>query len=186
LKHVLTIVAAAALACAAACSVETNEGGAKATAGTPSVETTEIPGVGTVRKVGDDLLFAGQPSPDGIRTLAGQGVRTVLNTRGEGELDWDEAALVSELGLTYVTIPMAYPIESIPDEWVARFDEVMADADRPVLLHCSSGNRVAGLWAVWLAERKDVPDDEALELGKKAGMTRIGPVVKQRLEGGEG
>jgi len=203
LKRISRIAAVGALACAAACSAETSEeaaaapateapvaeverAGGSGAATLPSPETVEIEGVGTCRRVGEDLLFAGQPSPDALRALAAAGTRTVLNTRGEGELDWDEAALAAELGLTYLQIPMAYPIESIPDEWVQRFDRVMASADRPILIHCSSGNRVAGLWAVWLAERQGVPVETALELGKRAGMTRMGPVAAARLKAAGG
>jgi len=204
LKRIERIVAVAALAGVAACATEKSEdvAAAEAAAGRPEVaeqgsgndpaaalpspETVEVEGVGTCRRVGEDLLFAGQPSPDALRALAAAGYRTVVNTRGEGELDWDEEALAAELGMSYVAIPMAYPIESIPDDWLQRFDQIMEEADRPILLHCSSGNRVAGLWAVWLAERRHVPVETALDLGKRAGMTRIAPVVEQRLESAGG
>lgn len=146
----------------------------------PAPQPVEIPGIPNARQVGD-LLFAGQPEPAAFATLAERGYRTVLTTRGEGELDWDEQARADSLGLAFVSIPMAYPIEAIPDEWVERFDTLMREGPLPAVLHCSSGNRVAGLWAVWLAERRGVDPARALELGAQAGMTRIRPVVEKRL-----
>lgn len=147
----------------------------------PIPEACEIEGIENCRKVGDDLLFGGQPSQDALRALAKQGYKTVVSARGKGELDWDEQALVDSLGMKFVQIPMAYPIETIHDEWVEQLDQVMTGAERPILMHCSSGNRIAGLWAVWLAEKKGVTPEEAMGLGTEAGMTRIEPVVAKRL-----
>jgi protein tyrosine phosphatase (PTP) superfamily phosphohydrolase (DUF442 family) len=128
-----------------------------------------------------DLLFGGQPTPAALRALRKAGYRTVLSTRGIGETRWDEEGTVDSLGMAFVTIPMAHPVEAITDEEVDRFDALMRSGERPMVLHCSSGNRVAGLWAVWLAERRGVDPARALALGAKAGMTRIRPVVEKRL-----
>jgi uncharacterized protein (TIGR01244 family) len=156
---------------------------AQAPAVEPVPEIVEVEGMANSRRVGSDLLFGGQPSPEALTALAGRGYRTVVTTRGERELDWDERAMAESLGLTFVEIPMAYPLEAIRDEWVDRFDELMTGSARPMLVHCSSGNRVAGLWAVWLAEKRGVAPERALELGAAAGMTRIRPVVEKRLAG---
>jgi len=169
------VAAGIVLLALAACARQ--ETGARVAAPQPC----DLEGVANCRSVGSDLVFAGQPTPDALRELAGRGYHTILSTRGEGELDWDEKALADSLGMKFVTIPMGYPIESIRDEWVEQFDRLMSGAERPMLAHCSSGNRVAGLWAVWLAERKGVPAAEAIELGTEAGMTRLRPVVEKRL-----
>jgi protein tyrosine phosphatase (PTP) superfamily phosphohydrolase (DUF442 family) len=105
----------------------------------------------------------------------------VLSTRGESELNWDEARIVDSLGMSFVSIPMPGPVTEITDEQVLRFDEFMASAQKPVVLHCGSGNRVAGLWAVWLVEHKKVPPEKALELAAKTGMTGVRKVVERRL-----
>lgn len=144
-------------------------------------EPCRLEGIVNCRKIGSDVFFASQPSQDALRQLAEKGYRTVVSTRGEGELKWDEKAEVDSLGMTFVSIPMGYPIEDIRNEWVDRFDELMGGAERPMLIHCSSGNRVAGLWAVWLAERQGMAPDRALELGTEAGMTRVRPAVEKRL-----
>ena len=51
-----------------------------------------------------------------------------------------------------------------------------------MVLHCGSGDRVAGLWAVWLVEHQKVKPDEALRLAEKAGMNKILAIVEKRLD----
>jgi len=130
----------------------------------------------------DELTFGGQPTADALRLLASQGYRTVISTRGEGELEWDERALVEELGMRFVAIPMANPVTTITDGEVTALDAALAN-EGPKLLHCSSGNRAAGLWGAWLAERQGVEPARALELAERAGMTRTREAVEARLRG---
>jgi uncharacterized protein (TIGR01244 family) len=163
----------ALLACIAGCATQGGKSGAP--------RPCRIDGIVNCRSIGNDVTFASQPTPDALRTLAKDGYRTVVSLRGDGELKWDEKAEVDSLGMTYAAIPMNYPIDDIQDEWVQRFDELMKGAERPMLIHCSSGNRVAGLWAVWLAEREGMATDRALELGTEAGMTRVRAAVEKRL-----
>jgi len=143
-------------------------------------EPCDLPGLKNCARAGD-VVFSGQPTREGLIHLADQGFRTVVTMRGPRELDWDEAALVDSLGMAFVPIPMPYPIDTITAAQVAALDSVMTQAARPLLLHCSSGNRTAGLWAVWLNERRDVAPSEALRLGRKAGLTRLAPLVVEKL-----
>lgn len=128
----------------------------------------------------DDLTFGGQPTAEALQLLAAQGYRTVISTRGEGELEWDERAVVEALGMRFVAIPMANPVAMIADSQVAALD-VALTGEGPTLLHCSSGNRAAGLWGVWLAERRGLDHDSALALAERAGMTRTREAVEARL-----
>jgi uncharacterized protein (TIGR01244 family) len=128
-----------------------------------------------------NLVIGSQPSQEVLEFLAAQGYNTVISTRAPDEIDWDEAAAVEALGLRFVNIPMPGPEVVITDENVAAFDEVMRSGEGRMLLHCGSGNRVAGLWGVWLAEHEDIDPAEALRLAELAGMTRMRPVVEQRL-----
>lgn len=129
-----------------------------------------------------ELLFGGQPSEQALEYLAAEGYKTILSTRGEGEVGWDEKAAVEALGMRFVHIPMNKPVVAITDEQVEQFDEAMAQAEHPMVLHYGSGNRVSGLWAVWLAERQHVEPEEALRLAEQTGMSGVRPVVEQRLQ----
>jgi uncharacterized protein (TIGR01244 family) len=141
----------------------------------------DVPGLQNCRQTGD-VVFGSQPSPATLQYLRDQGVTTVVSTRGLTELEWDERAQVESLGMRFVHIPMENPVLGISDAQVAAFDSVLTGQQGRVLLHCSSGNRVAGLWGAWLAERQGLEPAEALRLADLAGMTRVRPAVEQRLE----
>jgi uncharacterized protein (TIGR01244 family) len=148
------------------------------TAATPTAP--DFPGMENSRKLGD-LLFGGQPSEEILGQLARSGYRTVLSARGEGEIAWDEKARVESLGMKFVSIPMPKPPPEISDEQVAQFADAMKTSERPMVLHCSSGNRAAALWAVWLVEYEKMEPKEALRLAKQAGLTKLKPLVEERL-----
>jgi len=140
----------------------------------------DIPGLQNCRQSGD-VVFSAQPSPAALQQLKNQGFTTIVSTRGLAELDWDERAVVESLGMRFVQIPMENPVTGITDAQVTALDSVLTAQQGPVALHCGSGNRVAGLWGAWLADRKGVDATEALRLAELAGMTRVRPAVEQRL-----
>ncbi len=127
------------------------------------------------------FLFGGQPTKEALVEIRDLGYRTVVSTRGAGELDWDEKTAVESLGMTFVHIPMNKPVEEITDEQIRAFTDLMENGERPMVLHCGSGNRVSGLWAVWLVEHEGMSPEAALALAEGAGMTRVRPVVEKRL-----
>ena len=53
---------------------------------------------------------------------------------------------------------------------IDRFFEAMERAERPVLLHCATSNRVGALYYAWLVLEKGVEPKAALERGKAAGL----------------
>ena len=115
-------------------------------------------------------FLASQPDQADFKTASEAGIKTVINLRGPGELDWDEAAHVQELGMTYVNVPFKAP-DSLTD---GVFDNVRAllnaQSNQPLILHCSSANRVG---AIWLAHRVldgGISYDEALEEAKTVGL----------------
>lgn len=128
-----------------------------------------------------DLVIASQPTQDALAEVAKKGFKTVISTRGVDELDWDEAGLVEQLGMRYVSIPMGRPLNEISDDQVAQLDQALKEADGPVFLHCGSGNRAAGLWTAWLVENKGMEQREAMRLGRLMGMTSVIPLVEKRL-----
>jgi uncharacterized protein (TIGR01244 family) len=96
------------------------------------------------------------------------GFRTVVNLRLENEGLPGERAVVEALGLRYVSIPVAPDTFSLAD--VEAVEEVLAEAGAaPVLLHCSSSNRVGGAWAV-IQAREGKGLEAALAAGRAAGL----------------
>ena len=119
------------------------------------------------------IWFAGKPTSDGLRALPDQQVRTVINARTDAEMAadparFDEMATVMQAGMEYIRIPVTP--ETLSNNDADRLAAVLSRRSDPVLIHCSSSNRVGGLWALYLYRHRGVPLDEALEFGRSAGL----------------
>ncbi|MBN8728701.1 MAG: hypothetical protein J0H15_13500 [Xanthomonadales bacterium] len=131
------------------------------------------------------LVTGGQPDAPALGQFANAGGALVIDLRAAGEpRGYAEAALARELGLGYVNLPIA-DAGDLTAENAARLHQLLADASGPVLLHCASGNRVGALLAIEAAERGLDPQ-AALELGRRAGLTTLEPVVRVHLGIGNG
>ncbi len=111
--------------------------------------------------VGDDMFIAGQPTEKALRDLRAKGVTTVVNLRMPEEMariGFDEAALVKELGIKYVYIPMrGSPENPYGPKELDTFASAMASADGKVLLHCTIAWRASHLWAAYLIRERKIP-----------------------------
>ena len=165
-------------AAAAAAAVDT--GMTTMTARDPDPTPCTVPGMQNCNRTGE-VTFGSQPSPEALESLAAQGFTTIVTTRADGEIDWDERAAVEELGMRFVSIPMPNPVTEITDEQVAQLGAVLDEVDCPILLHCGSGNRVSGLWAAWLVAERGVEPEEALRVAELAGMRSVRPTVERRV-----
>lgn len=118
-----------------------------------------------------NLLTGGQPSRACLKAARDAGYHSVVNLRSPGEFDeFDEAQAVRELGMDYVCIPIAGPPDLTPAAAEA-LDEVLAKAgDRPVLVHCASGNRVGALFALRAGLKQGMDVDDALSCGDSSGL----------------
>lgn len=79
------------------------------------------------------LTAAGQPSQDDLAKIAASGTQCVINLRTDEEmatLDFDEAAAARELGMRYITLPVA-GAEGLTDGVI--------DEARDALRTCRSG-----------------------------------------------
>jgi uncharacterized protein (TIGR01244 family) len=129
------------------------------------------------------LLSGGQPSAGDLEWAARNGYRTVINLRTPGETSdiADEEGLVGDLGMSYVSLPIA-GAEGITGENATALAELLDDEGaQPILLHCGSGNRIGALLALKAHELDGLPPDEALEFGKASGLTRLEPLVREKL-----
>jgi protein tyrosine phosphatase (PTP) superfamily phosphohydrolase (DUF442 family) len=89
---------------------------------------------------------AAQPSPHHIRAAARRGVKTIVNLRGArpcASYVMEQAACAAH-GITLVDFMMTSRAPPRRQD-IAAFDRLMAQAARPVLLHCKSGADRAGL-----------------------------------------
>ena len=51
----------------------------------------------------------------------------------------------------------------------------------PAIVHCASGNRVGALFAIQALYLDGRSAAEALEIGKRAGLTHVGPAIRELL-----
>lgn len=118
------------------------------------------------------LWLARQPDEAGLRAAKDHGVTLVLDLRAPGERDWDEAAVAKAVGLQYENIPIA---EKGPfsEEALSQIEAaVEAHPSDQILIHCSSGNRAAAWLTTHLVRRHGMRFDEALAIGRRAGITK--------------
>ena len=106
-------------------------------------------GVHNLRVVDDRVLRGAAPSASGYRTLAGQGVATVIDLRAEEDLDVP-VALLDELGVELVSLPIRDGQTPTEDQVRAVLDAVER-ADGLVYLHCGAGvGRTGAMAAAYL------------------------------------
>lgn len=126
------------------------------------------------------ITTAGQPNAKALTDLADQGYTTVIDLRGKDEdRGFDEAATVEGLGMKYIQLPISGANDITYDNANA-LDQILQDLHGPVLLHCSSSNRVGALLTL-RAKLQGEDDDAALALGEEAGLTRLKPAVEEVL-----
>lgn len=148
---------------------------------TLSVNIDDVVAAGAVEAV-DGVTSAGQPTEEALKVFSDSGYAAVIDLRGESEdrgMD-TEQAVVEELGMEYVSFPIASR-DGISFENAERLNSLIEQYDGPVLVHCGSGNRVGALLAL-RESLNGASDEEALEYGREGGLTRLEGLVKERLE----
>ncbi|MGB8635137.1 MAG: sulfur transferase domain-containing protein [Rhodanobacteraceae bacterium] len=127
------------------------------------------------------LVTGGQPKPEDWLALRGRQITTVINLRTDAEMGKrDEASEVKEAGLVYEHLPVA----GAQDIDTAHADDLwkrIHAAPGRVMVHCASGNRVGALLAIGAARHGDMSPQQAIELGRRAGLTRLEPKVREVL-----
>jgi uncharacterized protein (TIGR01244 family) len=124
----------------------------------------------------------GQPDEKKLEELDAAGYAAVIDLRGPDEDRGmpDERAAVEGLGMSYIALPIL-GASDITYENANALDELLAQFDKPVLVHCGSGNRAGALLAL-RAKLNGADDETALEAGRETGLQGLEGVVKERLE----
>lgn len=144
------------------------------------VDLENVVAVGAVQPV-DGITSAGQPDEAAFRIFADSGYAAVIDLRTDGEdRGLDEKAFVQELGMDYVSLPIGR--DGISFENARALDELLNAYDKPVLVHCASGNRVGALLAL-RASLGGADDETAMALGRQGGLTGLEPKVRSILTG---
>lgn len=132
------------------------------------------------------VITAGQPSKEDFEALKEAGVRTVINLRVPSERGTrDEPAWMEELGFAYVSIPVQ-GAAGLGEELARELDRVLETAERPVLVHCGSSNRVGAAFALRAFYVEGYDPAEALGVGTSAGVTKLEGRVRELLSEASG
>jgi uncharacterized protein (TIGR01244 family) len=125
------------------------------------------------------VAAAGPPPAPLIEQLKELGFRTVVNLRAATEPGVaEEKAAVESQGLRYVHVPVTAASFSLEDAKAVA--QVLDDAEAaPVLLHCSTSNRVGGVWGVVQTLKGKTPEEAEAE-ARKAGLTSAAMVEAYR------
>lgn len=129
-------------------------------------------------------IHKGKADASTITNAAQSGASTIVCNLTEDEIaknaagGFDERTLAAESGLKFVHIPVAstgYTLENVD-----AFAKVMDETGGRFVAHCASGNRSAGLYALWLARYQKVPIDDAIARGKELGLTKDATIASVR------
>ena len=145
------------------------------------VDLVDVVAAGEVEPV-DGITASGQPDEDALKVFADSGYSVVIDMRGPDEdrgMDDYEGA-VESTGMQYLAFPVV-GAGQVSLETAAKLDEVLQGLDGPVLMHCGSGNRVGAVLAL-RESLNGANDEESIQFGEDAGMTRLEPRVREVLE----
>ncbi len=120
------------------------------------------------QRLSPSLAVSGKPSKGALASLKEAGFHTAIDLRQPSEGVPSARAAVEAQGLTFVSVPVSPETFSLDD--AERVAAVLSDqGTAPVLLFCSSSNRVGGVIAV-VERMRGRSKEEALAEGKKAGL----------------
>lgn len=143
------------------------------------VDLQSVVEVGAVQPV-NGITSAGQPDQAAFKVFANSGYAAVIDLRTAGEeRGLDEQAVVEELGMDYLSLPIGS--DGISFENARALDELLGAYNKPVLVHCRSGNRVGALLAL-RASLEGADDAAAIEAGKQGGLKSLEGEVRGVLD----
>ena len=145
------------------------------------VDLDDVIAAGIVEPV-DGMTSSGQPDEVALQVFADSGYSVVIDMRGPDEdrgMD-DFKGAVEATGMEYLAFPVV-GADQVSFETAAKLDEVLQGIDGPVLMHCGSGNRVGAVLAL-RQSLNGASDEESIQYGKDAGLTRLEDVVRERLD----
>ena len=129
-----------------------------------------IGGVPNACQILPHVITGGQPNAQQLRALKDAGGGIVLDIRDPMEpRPVDEAALVRDLGMEYVNIPVR--AGSLDDATLDRILAVLRGAgERTVFFHCGSGNRVGGAMIPYLILDQHLEESDAVDQAMRVGL----------------
>lgn len=142
---------------------------------------TLVSAVPGARTPAPGIFAAGRLDASDVERIAGSGIRHVIDLTLDAETpEFDEAAAVQAAGVGYSNLPLRGAVD-LTREHVLAFDALLQDTGRPVLVHCSSGNRAGAMAALRAAWVQGKPVEDAIAVGKAWGLAGLEAEVRDRI-----
>jgi len=126
---------------------------------------------------------AGQPDLASFEAFAKAGVKHVINLRPPEETPGiNAAAVVTRAGMAYYNIPISGVADLTRDNVLLVGRLLKQIGNEPVLIHCSSSNRVGAVMALKAFWLEGVSRDEAIVTGNRWGLTKLQKRVEKILD----
>lgn len=164
---------------------------APAPVATPETATTAAPTLAQLQATGvknlavpqPGLVTAGQPTEAQLEQMAALGVKRVVCLRvvNEPGTGWEEQK-AKALGMEFVRLPVAGADGLTVANAQLLAKSLPTDGKPPTLLCCGSSNRVGALLAMKAFHLDGKTAEEALVIGKAAGLKGLEPDVTAKLK----
>lgn len=133
-----------------------------------------VPLRGSCFEMGSDYILSGQlPQPD-FQFAKDSGVKTVINVRMDrelGGLGFEMEPHARSIDLAFIHFPVGP--STIDDEQADAFIGLLSEAEKPVLVNGSNGNRIWGLWSLYLGARWSIPVDRTKAVATANGIKKL-------------
>lgn len=184
-SRLLALFAGATLLLGSSCSNAPTATSSPAPAATPPSLSAELQAtkVGNLAMPMAGVLTAGQPTEEQMAQLAKLGVTRVVCLRPatEAGTGWEEAK-AGALGVQFVRLPIAGADDLTPAAAEKLAAELAAANGQTTLVCCGSSNRVGALLAMKAFFVDKQSKEQALALGKAAGLQKLLPAVEAKLK----
>ncbi len=126
-------------------------------------------------QIADGVYRSSQPAPHQIRSLARQGIKTIINLRGERECGSYrlEKKHCEKNGINLINFTM-YSRAAPDPAMIREAEKLFEDVEYPILMHCKSGADRAGLASVlhMMLHQKQPIEQAQKQLSLKFGHIR--------------
>ena len=113
-------------------------------------------------QIKDRLATSGQPTPQEFSAIAQSGYQTIINLATTSSTDAlvNEGAIVTDLGMVYIHIPVVWDDPKLKD--VEIFFRIMQALDRQkIWVHCAKNMRVSCFIYLWQKHILQLPEARA-------------------------
>lgn len=131
----------------------------------------------------DRYYIAGTPTEAGLRRMAREGVKTVIDLRRDDEPLGDEGKQAEALGMKYFRVPMQSD-RMTPDQANAFLEAMELAGNQPVMIHCAGGSRAGAMYGLYLGARGACSAEDAVRRAREAGLKneQLGSDVRHYLQ----